>query len=79
MLALADRIVAMTESSSPVQLVPYEQAYTVGFEDMQRRVPDTSKVRGLTGWQPTRNLDDILQETIAEALAEQAEDAARRS
>lgn len=78
MNALADRILAMTGSSSDVQLIPYEEAYTVGFEDMQRRVPDIRKVRNLTGWQPTRDLDDILRETISEALAEQAEDAARR-
>lgn len=76
MLELADRILQMAESSSRVQMIPYEEAYTVGFEDMQRRVPDTTKVRRLTGWEPTRNLEYILRETIAEALAEQARDAA---
>jgi len=75
---LAERIIEVTGSTSTVQLIPYEDAYTVGFEDMQRRVPDTRKVRDLTGWQPTRNLDDILRETIEEAQVEQAEGAARR-
>ena len=43
---------------------------------MQRRVPDIDKIRALTGWQPTRTLDDILTETIAEAAAEHAADVA---
>lgn len=72
-LDLARRIIELTGSRSPVELVPYEQAYATGFEDMRRRVPDTTKVMDLTGWRPTRSLDDILRETIAEATAEQAE------
>lgn len=72
-LDLARRIIELTASPSPVELVPYEQAYATGFEDMRRRVPDTTKVMDLTGWRPTRSLDDILRETIAEATAEQAE------
>ena len=72
-LDLARRIIELTASPSPVELVPYEQAYATGFEDMRRRVPDTAKVTRLTGWRPTRSLDDILRETIAEATAEQAE------
>src|SRR5436305_1197720 len=69
MLALASRIRDLAESSSQVQLVPYEAAYGPGFEDMRRRVPDTTKLQALTGWMPTRNLDDILAETIVEATA----------
>ncbi|HVL27231.1 MAG TPA: GDP-mannose 4,6-dehydratase, partial [Acidimicrobiales bacterium] len=72
-LDLARRIIELTASPSPVELVPYEQAYATGFEDMRRRVPDTAKVTRLTGWRPTRSLDDILRETIAEATAELAE------
>ena len=71
-LALATRIVEMAGSSSEISLVPYDKAYEAGFEDMERRVPDTTKLEKLTGWRPTRTLDDILQETIAEARADLA-------
>jgi UDP-glucose 4-epimerase len=71
-LALAHRIIAAGRSSSPVELIPYEKAYAEGFEDMRRRVPDTTKVRELTGWRPTRTLDHILAETLLEAAAEHA-------
>ena len=69
---LAHRIVEKAGTPSPIELVPYEQAYAEGFEDMRRRVPDITKVRELTGWHPLRNLDDILAETIVEATAELA-------
>ena len=71
-LDLAHRIVERAGTSSPIELVPYEQAYASGFEDMRRRVPDTTKMRSLTGWSPSRALDDILAETIVEATAELA-------
>ena len=70
-LMLAERIKAATSSSSKVQLIPYAVAYEPDFEDMQRRVPDTTKMRNLTGCEPNRTLDDILHETIAYARAEQ--------
>lgn len=70
---LADRIVAAAGSTSSVKLISYADAYDAGFEDMQRRVPDTGKVRALTGWVPRHSLDDILEVTIAEAVAEQKE------
>ncbi|MEO7555927.1 MAG: GDP-mannose 4,6-dehydratase, partial [Acidimicrobiales bacterium] len=69
---LARLIVERTDSESSIELVPYEEAYESGFEDMMRRVPDTTRLRDLTGWIPTRRLDDILRETIAEAEIEQA-------
>ena len=59
---LAARIVAFTGSSSEIVHIPYEEAYEPGFEDMQRRVPSTEKVRALTGWQPSRSLDDIIRD-----------------
>lgn len=68
-LALAQRIKAAVGSSSPIELIPYDQAYEAGFEDMLRRVPDTSKIQALTGWAPTRTLDEILHETIADVAA----------
>jgi nucleoside-diphosphate-sugar epimerase len=67
---LARRIVARCGSRSPVALVPYDQAYPPGFEDMERRVPDTTKLRSLVGWSPRCSLDDLLREIIAEASAE---------
>jgi UDP-glucose 4-epimerase len=70
MLDLAKRIIELTGSTSSIELIPYEQAYEAGFEDMQRRVPDTTKLRALTGWQPTLDLTDILEGTIAEARLE---------
>ena len=45
--------------------MPYEVAYEEGFEDMERRVPDITKINTLTGWEPTRTLDDILDDVIA--------------
>jgi len=65
MRELAERVVARTGSSSPIELVPYAEAYERGFEDMERRIPDISKIEGLTGWLPTRTLDDILDDVIA--------------
>jgi UDP-glucose 4-epimerase len=62
---LAERTIALADSRSPIVYVPYEQAYEKGFEDMRRRVPDTTKVRGLIGWQPEIDLDGILERTIA--------------
>jgi UDP-glucose 4-epimerase len=62
---LAERIVSRTASPSMVRRIPYDVAYEEGFEDMERRVPDTTKITALTGWRPTRTLDDILDDVIA--------------
>jgi UDP-glucose 4-epimerase len=60
-LDLAKRVIELTESSSEITFLSYEEAYPVGgFEDMQRRQPDTSRLKGLTGWTPKHNLDDII-------------------
>jgi len=72
MLALAELIRERTDSASRIELVPYEKAYARGFEDMRRRVPDTTKLRELTGWQGRLSLEDILDDVIAESRAEQA-------
>jgi nucleoside-diphosphate-sugar epimerase len=61
-LELAERIVAQTASISRIEKIPYEEAYECGFEDMRRRVPDTTKIRELIGWTPTHNLDQIIDE-----------------
>jgi UDP-glucose 4-epimerase len=67
---LAQRIVDKVGSMSPIELIPYEEAYEAGFEDMRRRVPDTAKVTSLTGWLPLRSLEDILEDIVAEARLE---------
>jgi UDP-glucose 4-epimerase len=66
-LELARRTIAAAGSASSVDFVTYEQAYEEGFEDMQRRVPDISKIRSLLGWEPRFRLDDIISEVVYEA------------
>jgi UDP-glucose 4-epimerase len=65
-LELARTIIERVGSASGIDLVPYEQAYGPGFEDMDRRVPDTTRLRQLTGWSTRRTLVDTLDEAIAE-------------
>src|SRR5205807_743273 len=62
---LAHRIRELTGSQSEIVYVPYDEAYEEGFEDMPRRVPDTTKLQGLIGFRPETSLDGILKETIA--------------
>jgi UDP-glucose 4-epimerase len=64
-LALAERVKAMTGSQSDIVLVPYEQAYDAGFEDMPRRVPALDKIQRLVGYRPTVDLHEILDRVIA--------------
>ena len=64
-LQLAERVKALTDSSSKITFLPYDQAYEAGFEDMHRRVPDTSKLRNLIDYKPTYGLDEILKDVIA--------------
>ena len=64
MYDLAVLIKQMTDSESEIKLVPYDEAYEAGFEDMQRRLPDLSKIRHLIGYQPTLDLPEILDRTI---------------
>ncbi len=61
---LARRVVELTGSSSTVEFIPYDQAYEEGFEDMERRVPDTTRARDLVGFAPTAALDDIIRSVI---------------
>jgi UDP-glucose 4-epimerase len=63
-LDLAQRVKQLTQSSSEIVFVPYDEAYEEGFEDMPRRVPDISKVRELVGFEPQMNLDGILKSVI---------------
>ncbi len=64
-LDLAKRVKERASSKSEIVLVPYEKAYEEGFEDMQRRVPDLSKLHALTGYEPQVSLDEILDRVIA--------------
>ena len=61
---LAEKVKELTKSDSEIVFVPYDEAYEEGFEDMPRRVPDTSKIKQLVGFQPKMKLDGILQSVI---------------
>jgi len=64
-LELAHRVKAATGSASPVHLIPYDQAYEEGFEDMPRRVPDITKINALVGYTPKLALDEIIARVVA--------------
>lgn len=61
---LAEKIILRSKSSSRIHFIPYKEVYPVGFEDMQRRVPNISKINGLIHWEPIRNLDTIIDDVI---------------
>ena len=61
---LAERILSLTGSHSVIQLVPYEIAYAIGFEDMQRRVPSIAKIHRLINYQPKYSLEETLKRII---------------
>jgi UDP-glucose 4-epimerase len=63
-LELAQRIIQRTGSASEITLVPYDEAYEEGFEDMPRRVPDTTRIHDLIGWKPTHTLDEIIDDVV---------------
>ena len=65
-LGLADKAITLTGSESEIKFIPYEEAYGDGFEDMRRRVPNLAKAKSLVGYQPTRTLDDIINDVAAE-------------
>jgi UDP-glucose 4-epimerase len=61
---LAKEIIKITKSRSKIEYIPYEKAYEEGFEDMQRRVPDTTKVNELIGFRPSYALGEIIQDIV---------------
>ena len=63
---LAKKAIALTGSTSEIKYIPYSEAYGEGFEDMQRRVPSLDKAKRLIGYQPTRTLDDIINDVAGE-------------
>jgi UDP-glucose 4-epimerase len=64
MTQLAERVRDLSGSKSIIKHIPYDEAYESGFEDMPRRVPDLSRVKGLIGYEPKHDLDDILVQVI---------------
>ncbi|RNL84329.1 NAD-dependent epimerase/dehydratase family protein [Halostreptopolyspora alba] len=61
---LADRVLDLTGSQSEISYIPYEDAYGEGYEDMQRRMPDTTLAARLIGYLPERRLDDVIRSII---------------
>jgi UDP-glucose 4-epimerase len=59
---LADSVIKETKSQSSIEFIPYEKAYAPGFEDMQRRVPDISKIKHDLNWAPKKNLSQIISD-----------------
>lgn len=77
---LAERIKIMTGSSSEIVLVPYSKAYRdPGYEDMERRKPDTRRVNSLLGWSPENTLEDILERVISYVREQRSNAAVARS
>ena len=66
---LAEQVIRQLNSSSKIELIPYEQAYEHGFEDMLRRKPDTRAIRDLINWQPEHDLVDIINDVAADLRA----------
>jgi nucleoside-diphosphate-sugar epimerase len=63
-IELARRVIERSGSGSKIKLVPYEEAYSEGFEELGRRRPDTTALRELTGWTPSRTVDDAIDDVI---------------
>src|SRR6185312_16089055 len=61
---LAERVRKLAGPHSSIKLIPYDEAYESGFEDMPRRVPDLSKAEKMIGYKPKHSLDDILTQVI---------------
>ena len=64
-MELAKKVIEITGSTSSIEKIAYETAYPEGFEDMQRRVPDISKINQVLGWLPDINLDQIIKDIAA--------------
>ena len=61
---LAKEIIRITKSKSKIEYIPYEKAYEEGFEDMQRRIPDTTKINKLIGFKPSYTLKQIIEDIV---------------
>jgi UDP-glucose 4-epimerase len=60
--ALAEKVISTTKSHSVITYTSYTDAYPAGFEDIQRRVPDISKIKQAIGWAPTKDLNAIIRD-----------------
>jgi UDP-glucose 4-epimerase len=65
MKELAEKIITQTNSSSTITYTKYEDAYPAGFEDMQRRVPDITKIKNTINWAPANTLDSIIDDVAS--------------
>ncbi len=66
---LAEIIIARTGNRSGIEFIPYDKAYAKGFEDMRRRMPDTTKLHNLVSWQPEHSLEKIIDDVIQSIAA----------
>ncbi|MCD9184849.1 MAG: GDP-mannose 4,6-dehydratase [Pyrinomonadaceae bacterium] len=73
---LAEKAIEMTGSKSEIKYLSYDEVYGEGFEDMQRRVPSLEKAKRLVGYQPTRTLDDIINDVANQFREELKTDSA---
>jgi len=73
-IELARRVIEATGSGSKIRLIPYEDAYGEGFEELGRRRPETRAIRELTGWEPTRTIDDAISDVILHERSRSARD-----
>jgi UDP-glucose 4-epimerase len=64
---LAERVIEATASESAIEFVPFDRVYGQGIEDMLHRIPSTEKIRAAVGWEPSRGLDEILDDVIDHA------------
>jgi nucleoside-diphosphate-sugar epimerase len=69
---LARRVIERTGSDSEISLIPYEEAYGKGFEEIGRRFPDLGLIGRITGWSPVRTIDDMIDDVIADQPAQVA-------
>jgi UDP-glucose 4-epimerase len=65
MKELAEKIISRTNSTSTITYTPYADAYPAGFEDMQRRVPDITKIKNTINWSPANTLDSIIDDVAS--------------
>jgi UDP-glucose 4-epimerase len=61
---LAERVIAISGSSSKIQLIPYEQAFSKHHGDIYKRVPDLTKIKAAIGYSPKHSLDDIIRDML---------------
>lgn len=61
---LGEMVLNHTKSKSTIEHIPYEQAYAAGFEDIERRVPDISKIKSFVGWEPQISLSEIITDVV---------------